>query len=62
MDALDDIDTLERTGHPPALRPHHLKGELKGRIAIDINKTSGWRITFIFESGVFKDVKIENYH
>jgi plasmid maintenance system killer protein len=62
MDALDSIKSLETSAHPPAIRAHSLKGNMKGRIAIDIAKTSGWRITFIFENGFFKDVKIENYH
>lgn len=35
---------------------------IKCRFAIDINKISGWRITFIFNDNVFKSVKLENYH
>ena len=62
MDALNNIEALETAAHPPSIRAHHLKGNMKGRTAIDIAKMSGWRITFVFENGFFKDVKIENYH
>jgi plasmid maintenance system killer protein len=62
MDALDNIKSLETSAHPPSIRAHSLKGNMAGRTAIDISKTSGWRITFIFENRSFKDVKIENYH
>ncbi|MBF0442661.1 MAG: type II toxin-antitoxin system RelE/ParE family toxin [Oligoflexales bacterium] len=62
MDSTDNIKALENAAHPPSTRAHHLKGNMKGRMAIDIHKTIGWRITFKFENGAFKDVKIENYH
>jgi len=39
-----------------------LKGDRKGEFAIDINKVSGWRITFKFRDGYFTQVGIENYH
>ena len=62
MDAVESLDELERKGFPPALRLHKLKGIRKGDFAIDINKTSGWRITFKFIANDFYDVKIEDYH
>ncbi len=62
MDAVDHVKALETAAHPPSIRAHSLRGNRKGQTAIDITKTSGWRITFIFGNGVFKDVKIENYH
>ncbi len=45
-----------------ALRLHKLKGIRKDEFAIDINKLSGWRITFRFIQNDFYDVKIEDYH
>lgn len=61
MDNVDSIEDLKRRGQPPSLRPHKLKGDKRGRMAIDITKLSGWRITFIYD-GEFKQVKIEDYH
>jgi plasmid maintenance system killer protein len=62
MDAITSLDELQREGFPPSLRLHKLKGSRKDEFAIDINKMSGWRITFIFDENDFFDVKIENYH
>lgn len=62
MEALEDLKELEGRGFPPSLRLHKLKGNRKGEYAIDINKVSGWRITFEFENGEFSNVKIEDYH
>lgn len=62
MDAVDDIVQLQQKGFPPSLRLHKLKGDRRSELAIDINKTSGWRITFKFTDGEFHEVKIENYH
>lgn len=62
MDALESLETLQKEGHPPTLRLHKLQGDRLGYLAIDINKVSGWRITFLFEDGVFKNVRVENYH
>ena len=62
MDAVISLNELERKGFPPSLRLHKLKGNRNNEFAIDINKISGWRITFIFKEGDFYDVKIENYH
>ena len=62
MDAVTSLNELQIKGFPPSLRLHQLKGERKSEFAIDINKLSGWRITFIFKESDFYDVKIENYH
>jgi proteic killer suppression protein len=62
MDAVSSLDELESKGFPPSLRLHKLKGNRKSEFAIDINKISGWRITFKYVDGDFYDVKIEDYH
>lgn len=62
LDAVTSLRELELKGFPPSLRLHKLKGERKGEFAIDINKVSGWRITFSFKDHDFYNVKIENYH
>ncbi len=62
MDAVESLDDLVKGGFPPSVRLHPLRGDRKGEWAIDIHKTSGWRITFRFELKEFFDVKIENYH
>lgn len=62
MDAVESFEDLKNDGFPPNLRLHPLKGDRKGEWAIDIHKTSGWRITFQFENKEFFNVKIEDYH
>jgi plasmid maintenance system killer protein len=62
MDVVTSLDDLKTEGFPPSLRLHKLKGDRSGEFAIDINKLSGWRITFKFIENDFYDVKIENYH
>lgn len=62
MNATERLEDLLEAVHPPEPRLHALKGEMKGYFAIDIHKTSGWRITFRFEEGFYIDVGIENYH
>lgn len=62
MDAVTSFDELQKKGFSPSIRLHKLKGNRKNEFAIDINKISGWRITFIFKDIDFFDVKIENYH
>lgn len=62
MHATEDLDDLKIKGEPPSLRLHKLKGDLSGFYAIDINKISGWRITFQFKNSQFINVGIENYH
>ena len=59
---LSDLSELKAQGELPALRIHKLKGDRQGDLAVDIDKTSGWRVTFRFAGGKFLDVKIENYH
>ena len=56
------MEELKIEGFPPSVRLHPLKGSRKGQYAIDINKISGWRITFKFENNTFCEVKIEDYH
>lgn len=62
MDAVTSLAELEMKGFTPSLRLHKLQGNKKNEFAIDINKTSGWRITFKFKDSEFVEVKIENYH
>lgn len=62
MEAIDSLSELSHRGFPPSLRLHTLKGDRKGEYAIDIHKTDGWRITFLFEKNEFTSVKIEDYH
>ena len=62
MEAVESLEDLKSKGFPPSVRPHPLSRERKGEYAIDIHKTSGWRITFRFVDNEFGDVKIENYH
>jgi plasmid maintenance system killer protein len=62
MDAISSLDELKVKGFPPSLRLHKLKGSRKDEFAIDINKLSGWRITFKFRNNDFYDVKVEDYH
>ena len=65
LDAMEEADTLKQLQEwtePPNLRLHLLKHSKKGVWAIDINKVSGWRMTFTWEDESFHDVRIENYH
>lgn len=62
IDAVTSLDELQRKGFPPSLRLHKLKGARKNHFAIDINKLSGWRITFEYTKNDFYDLKIEDYH
>ena len=62
MEAVESLDDLVSGGFPPSVRLHPLRGDRKGEWAIDIHKTSGWRITFRFEQKEFFDVKVEDYH
>ncbi len=62
MDAVESFEELKGKGFPPSIRLHPLSGDRKGEWAIDIHKTSGWRITFRFEQSEFVYVKIEDYH
>ncbi len=62
MEAVDELEDLKTGGFPPSVRLHQLSGSRKGDWAIDINKVSGWRITFQFINNEFVNVKIEDYH
>ena len=62
MEAVESLEALKNKGFPPSVRLHPLSGRRKGEFAIDINKVSGWRITFKFKANEFFDVKVENYH
>ena len=62
MDNVESLNDLKSKTFPPDIRLRALKGEMKGRYAIDINKIDGWRITFEFNDNVFIRVAIENYH
>ena len=44
----------------PALRPHALKGDLKGYYAVTVK--TNWRIIFRFQGGDTHDVKLVDYH
>ncbi len=59
---VSNLNELKAKGEPPALRLHKLKGDRQDDLAIDVDKTSGWRVTFRFANGKFLNVKIENYH
>jgi plasmid maintenance system killer protein len=62
MDNVESLEDLQVEAFPPDLRLHGLKGEKKGRYAIDIHKTQEWRITFEFSDNKFHRVVVENYH
>lgn len=62
LHSTDSLEDLKAKATPPALRMHKLDGDRKGYFAIDIHKTSGWRIIFKFKNGTFQDVSIEDYH
>jgi len=61
MENVESLGDLKIKSFPPGIRLHTLKGEMKGRYAIDINKVAGWRITFAFSDNKFVRVAIENY-
>ena len=62
MEAVDSFEDLKKKGFPPSIRLHPLAKDRMGDWAIDIHKTSGWRITFKFVDNEFVNVKIEDYH
>lgn len=63
MHASSTVADLVAMTVPPSLRLHHLHGDRKGEIAVDIlGPTHPWRIVFLFQGGHFCDVMIENYH
>ncbi len=62
MNATSSLEDQKSKAHPPDIRVHSLTGDRAGQIAIDINKTSGWRIVFVWQDNIFHDVEIVNYH
>lgn len=62
IEAVDSLEELKRSAFPPSVRLHPLSGKRKGEWAIDVNKLSGWRVTFRFEGNQFVGVCIEDYH
>ena len=62
MDAVESFEELNEKGFPPSLRLHRHSGPRRAEWAIDVHKTGGWRITFLFEKGEFTQVKVEDYH
>jgi len=56
LDAARTVEELDI----PSLRPHPLKGELKGYWAITVR--ANWRIIFQFEDGAAKAVELIDYH
>ena len=62
MDNIESLKELKVKSFPPSIRLHALKGEMKGRYAIDIDKIEGWRITFEYKKNKFQRVMVENYH
>ncbi|MDQ3560182.1 MAG: type II toxin-antitoxin system RelE/ParE family toxin [Pseudomonadota bacterium] len=57
--ALDDADAPEHM-NLPGLRFHSLKGDRKGRFAVDA--TGNWRVTFGWSTDGAIDVDLEDYH
>lgn len=62
MNATSSLEDLKSKAHPPDIRFHSLTGNRVGQTAIDINKTSGWRIVFVCKDNIFHDIEIVNYH
>ena len=60
MHSTTSLADLKIKGQPPNIRLHKLKGHKKDEWSVTIKLP--WCITFIFKSGEFFDVKIENYH
>lgn len=54
------LNDLKIEGEPPLLRLHKLQGNRKNEWSVTIKLP--WVITFVFSSGEFLNVKIENYH
>jgi proteic killer suppression protein len=56
---LDEAEKPEEMSIP-GYRLHHLKGDQKGRYAVDVS--GNWRITFGWEGEDAIDVDLEDYH
>lgn len=54
------LEDLLVKGQPPKIRLHKLKGDKKDYWSVTVDLP--YCITFKFKSGIFSDVKIENYH
>ena len=57
---LDDADDLQDLRSPPGNRLEPLRGDRVGQYSIRINDQ--WRISFYWEGGKARQVKIEDYH
>ena len=59
---LDRLDSATKPGDMalPGFGFHPLKGNNKGRFAVDVS--ANWRITFGWHEGDAEDVDLEDYH
>lgn len=58
----ETIEEVQLALGKPSLRPHSLKYDRAGEIALDIvGSKNPWRITYRYD-GEFYNVKVENYH
>ena len=57
---INNAETIIDLRLPPANRLKRLKGKLKGKYSLRINKQ--WRITFLWLNNNAEHVKIEDYH
>jgi proteic killer suppression protein len=60
MHSTTTLGDLRIKGEPPNIRLHKLKGDRKDHWSVTIRLP--WCITFVFDSGEFSEVKIEDYH
>lgn len=60
MHSTTDMNDLKIKGQPPSIRLHKLHGSRKDEWSVTIKLP--WCITFMFNSGEFIDVKVEDYH
>ncbi len=59
LEALDEVTRLDEM-NVPGWRFHPLKGEMKGRYAVDAS--GNWRVTFGWDGTDVLDVDLEDYH
>jgi len=59
LEQMDEATTPEEM-NTPGWRFHGLKGQEKGRFAVDAS--GNWRITFGWDGGHAVDVDLEDYH
>lgn len=62
MQATSRLEDLKLRGQPSHIRLHKLHGRRAGQWSLSVVNDSPWRITFVFNSGEFWDVRIEDYH